>query len=310
VSLVRIATRASELAQVQARAVARRLEEILGVRTELVPLKTTGDRRARERITDIGGKAVFVKEIEEALLDGRADLAVHSTKDLPADSPDDLALVAFPERADPRDALVARERGATLETLRRGARVGTGSPRRGAQIALARPDLEVVGLRGNVKTRIAKIEREDLDAVFLACAGMDRLGLGERIDERLAPALVLPAVGQGALAVQGRRGDAVARDAEALSDPVTHARVTAERAFLSRLGGDCHVPIAALAELDDGGGLLLRGLVADPDGRRVARGEGRAARDSAEAAGVEAALEVLQGGGDEILRDLRGGLAG
>ncbi len=183
-STVRLATRTSDLALTQARLVAGMLEARLGVAPELVRLQTTGDRIQSVSLAKLGGKGLFVKEIEEALLEHRADLAVHSAKDLPAALPEGLELVAFPERADPRDALVARERGATLESLPRCARVGTGSVRRMAQLRALRPDLEVVPLRGNVPTRLRKLESENLDAVILACAGLERLGLAERIDER------------------------------------------------------------------------------------------------------------------------------
>ncbi|MDP7570990.1 MAG: hydroxymethylbilane synthase, partial [Myxococcota bacterium] len=195
-SRVRIATRSSDLALVQSRRIAALIEEKLGVATELLPMKTTGDL-LEGPLTQVGGKGLFVKEIEAALLDGRADLAVHSAKDLPASIPDGLALVAFPARADPRDALLARERGSTLRALPEGARVGTGSLRRAVQLRALRADFEIVPLRGNVPTRLAKLESEGLDAVVLACAGLDRLGFGDRIDERIAPETMLPAVGQG-----------------------------------------------------------------------------------------------------------------
>jgi len=181
---VRLATRGSDLALTQSRTIAARIEAELGVGVELVPLKTTGDRLQNVSLAKVGGKGLFVKEIEEALLDGRADVAVHSAKDLPAQVPEGLEFVAFPERADPRDALVGRERGATLDGLPRGARVGTGSVRRIAELRAHRSDLEIVPLRGNVPTRLRKLEDEGLDAVILACAGLDRLGLSDRIDER------------------------------------------------------------------------------------------------------------------------------
>src|SRR5690606_34952200 len=183
---LRIATRASRLALTQTQWAARRIEERLGVATELVPLRTTGDRLANVSLAKVGGKGLFVKELEEALLDGRADLAVHSAKDLPARLPEGLALVAFPERADPRDALVSGGRFRRLADLPPGARVGTGSVRRAAQLLAWRPDLRIVPLRGNVPTRIARLDEGGLDAVILACAGLDRLALAGRIDERIA----------------------------------------------------------------------------------------------------------------------------
>jgi len=303
---LRVATRASELALAQARLVAARLEEALGVPVELVPLTTTGDRVQTVPLAKVGGKGLFVKEIEEALLDGRADLAVHSAKDLPAELHPDLALVAFPERADPRDALVARHSGASLDTLPRGARVGTGSVRRAAQLHLARPDVVVVPLRGNVPTRLRKLESEGLDAIVLACAGLERLGLSGRIDERIAPERMLPAVAQGALAIEGRRGDPLARDAARLDHAATAARVAAERGCLARLGADCFVPLAALAETADGG-VALRALLASTDGSHVIRAAGESAAGGAEALGQRVAETLLANGGQKLLAELRGG---
>jgi hydroxymethylbilane synthase len=303
---VRVATRASELALAQARLVADQLEAALGVDAELVPLSTSGDRIQALSLAKIGGKGLFVKEIEDALLDGRADLAVHSAKDLPAELHPDLELVAFPERADPRDALIARRAGATLDALPRAARVGTGSLRRAAQLLLLRPDLVVVPLRGNVPTRLRKLESEGLDAVLLACAGLERLGLAERIHERIAPERMLPAVGQGALAIEGRRGDPVARDAAALGHAATAVRVAAERGCLIRLGADCFVPLAALAE-GVGDEVKLRALLASTDGGRVIRAEGASAAASAAGLGQRVAEALLADGGRELLRELRSG---
>ncbi len=301
---VRLATRASELALAQARLVAASLEAVLGVDAELVPLTTTGDRIPSASLATLGGKGLFVKEIEEALLDGRADLAVHSAKDLPAEIHPRLELVAFPERGDPRDALVARVRGATLDTLARGAKVGTGSLRRTAQLRLARPDLGVVGLRGNVPTRLRKLDSEGLDAVVLACAGLERLDLADRIDERIAPERMLPAVAQGALAVQARRGDPLGRDAAALDHPATAERVRAERACLAALGADCFVPLAALAE-PAGAKLRLRALLASTDGAKVVRAQGEAEGAEAAELGRRVAERLLTGGGRELLAALR-----
>ncbi len=302
---VRIATRSSDLALVQSRFVASELEARLGVETELLPMKTTGDRLTGP-LAAVGGKGLFVKEIEEALLDGRADLAVHSAKDLPAALPEGLELVAFPERADPRDALIGRARGAALASLPDGARVGTGSARRTALLRAHRPDLEIVPLRGNVPTRLRKLEEQDLDAVVLACAGLDRLGLTERIDERVAPEALLPAVAQGVLAIEGRAGDPVARDAGVLTHAPTAARAAAERAVLVGLDADCNVPLAAFAELH-GERLRLRAAVAAPDASQVIREEQEG--EAAEAAGLGArvATALLEGGGEALLAGLRGG---
>ncbi len=300
---IRVATRASELALWQARWIAGRIERELGVETELLPMKTTGDR-LRGSLATVGGKGLFVKEIEEALIEGRADLAVHSAKDLPAVIPAGLALVAFPERADPRDALVARQRGASIASLPSGARVGTGSVRRGAQLRAARPDLEIVPLRGNLPTRLRKLESESLDAIVLACAGLDRLDLADRIDERIAPERMLPAVAQGALALEARAGDSLADDLKCLSDRLTADRVTAERAFLSALGGDCNTPLAALAEAGPNGSLVLRVLLAATDGRRILRHRAEAPATDAQRLGSEAAAAIRESGGDEILAAL------
>jgi hydroxymethylbilane synthase len=303
-SRVRIATRASELALAQTRLVAAMLERALGVATELVPLTTTGDRLADASLAKLGGKGLFVKEIEEALLAGRADLAVHSAKDLPARVHADLELVAFPEQADPRDALVGRQRGAALDRLRHGARIGTGSVRRGAQLRALRPDLEIVPLRGNVPTRLRKLESESLDAVVLACAGLERLGLGARIDERIPPERMLPAVAQGVLALEARRGCPLGRDARALEHADTARRVAAERALLARLDADCNVPLAALAE-PAGAGLRLRALLASTDGTRCLRADGEAPALGAAELGESVADELLARGGRELLAALR-----
>jgi hydroxymethylbilane synthase len=302
--VVRIATRTSPLALAQARFVAARVAERLGATTELVPLQTTGDR-LRGPLAARGGKGLFVKEIEDALLAGRADLAVHSAKDLPARSAPGLVLAAVPEREDPRDALVCREGSGSLAGLRPGARVGTGSARRAAQLRALRPDLELVALRGNVDTRLRKLESEGLDAVVLACAGLARLGLAGRIAERIATEALLPAVGQGALALQTRAGDPLAGRLVALDDPRASAELSAERAFLVRLEGDCNVPLAALAEPTGGGRLRLRGLVAASDGGRIARAEAEAPLAEAARAGALAAERVLAAGGAEILARLR-----
>lgn len=300
---VRIATRGSRLAVAQSGLVARDLRRALGVETELVTVRTTGDRIRDRPLAAIGGKGLFIKEIEEALLEGRADLAVHSAKDLPARLAPELALAAFPERADPRDALVGRDDGTRLASLPEGARVGTGSVRRTSQLLAARPDLRVVPLRGNVGTRLGRLDR-DVDAVVLACSGLDRLGLSERIHERIAPSDLLPAVGQGTLALQTRADDPLRGRVAALDHPATHDGIAAERAFLARLEGDCSVPLAALAETLPGGRLRLRALVASPDGRRVAHTDLEGTAAEARALGERAAEEVLRSGGAGILAAL------
>jgi hydroxymethylbilane synthase len=306
-SRLRLATRGSRLALAQSEQVATRLRAVLGLETELVVIRTSGDRLRDVPLSQLGGKGLFVKEIEEALLAGQADVAVHSGKDLPAALAPGLALAAFPEREDPRDALVARDPGARVAALPRGARVGTGSARRRALLLAARPDLEVVPLRGNVPTRLRKLEEEGLDAVVLACAGLARLGLADRIGERIAPELLLPAVCQGTLALEVRAGDPLARSVAALDDAPSTLAARAERAFLGRLGGDCNVPLAGFADTRPGGRVRVRGLVARPDGRSVVRAERECAEGDAEKAAEEVAEEVLASGGEAILRDLRGG---
>jgi hydroxymethylbilane synthase len=300
---LRIATRASQLALTQTRWVARRIEERLGVAAELVPLRTTGDRLTDVSLAKVGGKGLFVKELEEALLDGRADLAVHSAKDLPARLPEGLALVAFPERADPRDALVSGGRFASVAALPRGARVGTGSVRRAAQLQAWRPDLAIAPLRGNVPTRLERLAEGRFDAVILACAGLDRLGLGERADERIACERLLPAIGQGVLAIEARAGGALAADLAALDDADSARALAAERALLRRLEGDCNVPLAGFAEPAGGGRLRLRALVASPDGARIVRAEGLG--DEPDALGRRVGEELLAAGAGAILAALR-----
>ena len=303
---LRIATRGSALALAQARMMGVAAQAASGRPYELVVLQTTGDRIQDRALTAIGGKGLFVKEIQEALLDGRADLAVHSAKDLPSRTPERLAFAAFPRRADPRDALVARDPGLRLGLLPRGARIGTGSVRRTSQLRARRPDLELVPLRGNVDTRLRKLDELGLHAVMLACAGLDRLGLSERIHERIDSDDVLPAVGQGTLALEVRANDPLAAELRALDDPSTRACLLAERGFQAGLEGDCAVPIAAYAELDHAGRLRLRGLVARPDGSRIVRGEIEANAAEAARAGAELALELRARGGEEILAALRG----
>ena len=304
-SRVRIATRASSLALWQARFVAQQIEARLGCETEIVPVETSGDRLQGVSLARVGGKGLFVKEIEEALLEGRADVAVHSAKDLPSVLHPDLVMAAFPERADPRDALVARDPGATCAGLPRGARVGTGSVRRSAQLRLLRRDLEIVPLRGNVPTRLRRLEEERLDAVVLACAGLERLGLSARIGVRIDPEVMLPAVAQGALAVQARRGDPLAVRLAALDHAESAARVAAERAVAEGLGADCNVPLAALAEFAEPGALRLRARVIAADGGRAVEAELRCAASEARGAGEELARRLLLHGADAILAACR-----
>lgn len=299
---LRIATRGSDLALVQARQIAHELGRALGVETELVVLRTTGDRIQDRSLSKIGGKGLFVKEIEEALLADRADVAVHSAKDVPAKLAPGCVIACYPERRDPRDALACRERGGTLATLPRGARVGTGSTRRVALLRALRPDLEIVALRGNVPTRLEKLESEGLAAVVLACAGLDRLGLSHRIDERIGAEAMLPAVGQGLLALETRSDSLWHARIAALEPAETGEVARAERAYQTALGGDCSIPLAGFAERVEADELRLRGLVASLDGREIARAEARGRACEAEALGERVAHAVLAGGGEAILR--------
>jgi hydroxymethylbilane synthase len=248
--------------------VAAALTAATGVPVELVIIRTRGDEIVDRPLRDVGGKGLFTKEIEDALLSRAVDFAVHSLKDLPVDGPAGLVVHAIPERADPRDALI----GAPLGDLPEGARVGTGSPRRRLQLAAIRPDLRFEELRGNVDTRVRRQREGDFDAVVLACAGLDRLGRGDDIAERLPPDVIVPAVGQGALALQCRAEDRVTCDLlSALHHGPTAIAVAAERAFLAAIGGSCHVPAACHAVVD-GPHVVARAFFADDQGRvRTAR---------------------------------------
>lgn len=304
---IRIATRGSDLALVQSRQVASELERAFGLKAELVVLRTTGDRIQDRSLAKIGGKGLFVKEIEEALLAGDADVAVHSAKDVPARLATGCVIACYLERRDPRDALAARERGMTLASLPQGARVGTGSTRRVALLRALRPDLEIVALRGNVPTRLDKLASERLDAVVLACAGLDRLGLSARIDERIDPAVMLPAVGQGLLALETRVDSEWRLRIAALEPAETGEVARAERAYQTVLGGDCSIPLAGFAERLADGRIRLRGLVSSLDGREIVRAEESASHSEARALGERVAQAVLEAGGREILRKIAAG---
>jgi hydroxymethylbilane synthase len=292
--VIRIATRASVLALAQARSVASRLEAD-GAQVEIVAMRTEGDRRAEARLAAIGGKGLFVREIEEALLRRDADVAVHSLKDLPAQVPAGLTLAAYPEREDPRDALISRNPGG-LDDLPRGAVLGTSSPRRRALVLSRRPDLVVEPIRGNVDTRLRKLEAGDCDAVLLAAAGLARLGLVPKHVAALPPDVFVPAVGQGVLAVEARADDPTTLAALlALDHAATRACATAERAFLARLGASCVTPMAAHARLH-GERLTIDGLVAAEDGRDVLRERAEGAAGAAEALGRQVAEALLARG--------------
>jgi hydroxymethylbilane synthase len=292
---LRVATRGSELARWQA----ARVATLLGDDVELVIVTTTGDLRTDVPIHALGGTGIFVKEVQQAVLENRADLAVHSAKDLPASpGPDGIVLAAVPERADPRDALV----GSTLDALSAGARIGTGSVRRRAQLAALRPDLTFAELRGNIPTRLERAG--EYDAIVVAAAALLRLGHAELATEYLEPSVMLPQVGQGALAVECRTDDAETRERlAAIDDMPAHAAVGAERAFLAHLGGGCDLPCGALATID-GTEIVVEALLAAADGHVVLRAT---ARDvSPLAAGNRVATELLERGGRSLLDDLRG----
>jgi hydroxymethylbilane synthase len=291
-SPLRVATRGSVLARRQA----QRVVELLGVPAQYVVVSTTGDRRGDVPIHSIGGTGVFTKELQKAVLDGRADVAVHSAKDLPSTTPAGLTLAAVPERLDPRDALV----GLALDAIPTGGQVGTGSVRRRAQLAHARPDLRFGELRGNIPTRLERAFT--FDAVVVAAAALDRLGLDDRIAERLDPTVMLPQVAQGALGVECREDDGRSRELlEGIDDPGAHAAVTAERAFLSRLGGGCDLPCGALARAQPGGTLELEAVLATLDGRIVIRARG-GGRDPAPL-GLGVAERLLDEHGGRMLVD-------
>lgn len=298
---LRIATRKSPLALWQTEHVAARLQQAHpGLAVELVPLSTRGDEILDRSLAAIGGKGLFLKELELAMQRGEADCAVHSLKDVPMELEPGFALGAVLARHDPADAFVS-PRFADLAALPRGARVGTSSLRRQAQLRALRPDLDLRDLRGNVNTRLAKLDAGDYDAIVLACAGLERLGLGARVRARLAAPDWLPAPAQGAIAIECRSDDPATRAlCAALDDPATRTCVEAERAMNRALHGSCHVPVAALATLD-GARLHLQGLVGSAgDGRRV-RAEAEGAADAPEALGQAVAQALLAQGARALL---------
>lgn len=306
--MIRLGTRASALALAQATAVAAALRE-RGVEAELVPMKTEGDRLLGARLAEAGGKGLFVREIEEALLDGRLDLAVHSLKDLPAERPDGLELVAFPAREDPRDVLVSRRPGG-LEALPGGALLGTSSLRRRAFALALRPDLVVVPVRGNVDTRLRKVAERLCDAIVLAAAGLARLGVAPPHATALDPHVFVPAVGQGILGLEVRRDDATTRRlVGALDHGPTRVCALAERAYLRRLGASCTTPMAGHATLV-AGRLAMTAVVASEDGRQVLRAEAAGGPEDAESLGVGLAESLLGRGAEALARlDPRRGAA-
>ena len=301
---MKLGTRGSPLAMRQAELVARALRNRWpDLEVTLIPIKTSGDKLLDVQLSQVGGKGLFVKEIEEALLADQIDLAVHSLKDLPVTLPPSLRLGAIMVREDPLDALVARD-GLQFTELPTGSRIGTSSLRRQVQLLHRRPDLQIVPLRGNVETRLRKLETLSLDAVVLAAAGLIRLGLQDRITERLQPELSLPAIGQGALAIEIREDDPrVASLVHALDDRDTRLATASERAFLRRLGGSCVTPIAAFGQIE-GESLQLAGMVASLDGKRMVRQVRRGGAGAPEEVGHALAEQLLAAGAEEILREI------
>ena len=303
---IRIATRKSALALWQAEHVKARLEHAHpGLQISLVPMVSRGDKLLDAPLAKIGGKGLFVKELETALLEDQADIAVHSMKDVPMDFPQGLGLFCICEREDPRDAFVSNTYE-SLDALPAGSVVGTSSLRRQAQLLARRPDLKIHFLRGNVNTRLAKLDAGEYDAIILAAAGLIRLGFEDRIRDSIGVEHSLPAGGQGAVGIECRVGDA---QLQQLLAPLNHAetalRVTAERAMNKRLNGGCQVPIACYAILE-GEQLWLRGLVGEPDGSRLLRAEQRGAAQDAERLGIEVAEALLAQGAGDILKAIYG----
>jgi hydroxymethylbilane synthase len=306
---IRIGTRGSALAAQQTQITVAMLKAAWpDLRVDIIEIRTTGDRIQDVPLAKIGDKGLFVKEIEEALLNRRIDWAVHSVKDLPSELPNGLSVSMVAARSDPRDVLVARQ-GLTLSTLPEKAVLGTSSLRRRAQLLHWRPDLQIVPLRGNVDTRLRKLESENLDGIIVAAAGLLRMGWEGRISEFIPPEICLPAVGQGALGVEMRRDDEEAQTLLApLTSALTQATVTAERSFLARLQGGCQVPIAAwaVAEREQ---LYLRGMISDINGLTLLRGERWGILPAPEQLGEDLAEALLRRGGDAILRDIYGSTA-
>ncbi|MGD2099808.1 MAG: hydroxymethylbilane synthase [Desulfobacterales bacterium] len=302
---VRIGTRGSKLALWQANWTKSFLEtKFPSIPIELIVIKTQGDKILDVPLAKVGGKGLFVKEIEQALLDERIDIAVHSMKDMPADIPDGLCIGAIPERENPVDVFISRS-GALFKELPAGSVIGTSSLRRGAQLRHARADIVVQTIRGNLDTRLKKLESENFDALVLAAAGVKRLNLEHKITEYLDAAIMLPAIGQGALCVEIRKGDlTVGPMVAAMEHAPTRVVVSGERAFLKRLEGGCQVPIAGYGNIKNNS-FILSGLVADVDGARVIKGEKSGPVESAETIGTNLAEELLDRGAFKILEKLK-----
>lgn len=304
--ILRIGTRGSKLALVQSEWVKREVQaRHPDVRVELVRIKTKGDKILDAPLSKVGGKGLFVKEIEEALLRKDVDLAVHSMKDVPAELEQGLQLSVYPKREDPRDAFVSR-RFRSVKELPQGASVGTSSLRRSAQLLHLRPDLQIVPLRGNVDTRLKKLDSGDLHGIVLAAAGLNRLGLSERITALLPPDSVLPAIGQGVLGLEVREDDQPTKDLVSfLNDPETELAARVERAFLKELEGGCQVPLAGYARVERDR-ILMDGLVAELDGSVILRQQRSGARENPEELGVALARQLKAAGADRILEKIYG----
>ncbi len=298
--ILRIGTRGSLLAKWQAESIRKRVFAATGVEAEIVIIKTAGDRMQQAPLTQIGGKGIFIKELEEALLEEFIDLAVHSVKDIPTDTPSRLMFPAVCRRDDVRDCMV----GSTLANLRQGARVGTSSLRRQAQLLHIRPDLDMRDLRGNVDTRLRKVESGEYEAILLAKAGLDRLGVSQRISEILSPEVCMPAVGQGAIAVECRLKDTETADILApLDDAETRTAIIAERALLATLQGGCQVPLGAWARIERGE-LVLEACICSVDGVQYVKQRATAPPDQAAALGEHIARLLIEAGGQSILEEV------
>jgi hydroxymethylbilane synthase len=301
VKALRIGTRGSLLAKWQAENVRKQLFALAGVDAEIIVIKTAGDKLQAAPLTELGGKGIFIKELEEALLDESIDLAVHSVKDIPTDTPSRLCFPAVCKRADVRDCLVSAN-GVTLANLRQGARIGTGSLRRQAQLLHVRPDLDFRDLRGNVDTRLRKVDSGEYEAILLAKAGLDRLGLSQRIAETLSTDVCMPAVGQGAIAVETRLKDAeIAEVVGKLDDLETRTAIIAERALLAALQGGCQVPLGAWARIERGE-LVMEACVCSVDGGRYIKERASGAAEYAAALGETLARQLMDAGALEILQ--------
>jgi hydroxymethylbilane synthase len=300
---LRIGTRGSLLAKWQAESVRKQLFALAGVEAEIVIIKTSGDKMQQASLSQIGGKGIFIKELEDALLDESIDLAVHSVKDIPTEVPGGLSFPAVCRRDDIRDCLISPT-GSALEALRQGARVGTSSLRRRAQLLRLRPDLDIRELRGNIDTRLRKVGDGEYDAIVLAKAGLDRLGLSQRISETFAPEIFMPAVGQGAIAVETRLNDNETGDLlSKLDDPETRAAIITERALLGALQGGCQVPIGAWARIERGE-MVLEACVTSVDGQQYVKQRLTGAADQVVQLGEQMARLLMETGAQTILEEV------